>query len=155
MAEKVIGGKEYRVAPLAARDAIALYADIMRIATRAAHRLPAIIVGLASGDETQGAMADVAALTAIGDILRETPTDGLLEVLERILAASTVKLPSGTYHQCELDNFTGNLKDVVPVARFVITVQYADFFIGSAGNGILSLLQEALRNRKQSGSRPT
>lgn len=149
MAEKKINGQLYKVLPLTARDALALYADIMRIAGKAVNRLPAIIIALSSDDEGQNAMADVAALAAITDILRDTPTSDVIEVVERILAVAQVVQPSGTMRTVDLDgDFTGKLKDMIPVLRFVISEQYADFFTASAGNGILGMLKDSLRPTK-------
>lgn len=149
MAEKKIGGREYRTEPLTAREAVALYTDIMRVGSLAAEKLPAIIVAFGNPDtQTGDAMADVAALAAIGDILRKTSTDVVMELLDRILGAAQIRQDSGTYLKCEVDHFSGDLGTMFPVVKFVLQVQYADFFTGSAGNGILNLLQEVLQNRK-------
>lgn len=149
MAEKKIGDKTYRCEPLMAKEALALYTDIMRVGSKAANRLPAIIVALNGANEGEQAMADVAALAAIGDILATTPTDAVIDLVERILACAQIQEPSGSYRRADLDgDFTRELKNLIPVIRWILSVQYADFFIGSAGNGILGMLKETLQSRK-------
>lgn len=149
MAEKKFADKTYRCEPLMAKEALALYTDVMRVGSKAANRLPAIIVALNGADEGEQAMADVAALAAIGDILNATPTDLVIDLIERILGCAQVQEPSGSYRRVDLDgDFTRNLKELVPVIRWILSVQYADFFIGSAGNGILGMLKGTLQSRK-------
>lgn len=148
MAEKKFENATYRCEPLGAKDALALYADLMRMGSKAAGRLPAIIIAI-SGNEGEQAMADVAALKAIGDILHDTPTDEVIALVERILGCADVLQPSGTYRKLDLDgDFTRNLKNLIPVIRWILAVQYADFFTGSAGNGILGILTDSLRMKK-------
>ena len=147
MAEKKIGQNTYRVAPMRAPDALALYVDLMRIGTKAANRLPAIIFALQSEDNAD--MADVAALLAIQDILASTSTDSVMDLLNRIVTVAEIRQSSGTYTPVDLDReFSGKLNEIIPVARFVIMEQFSDFFIGSGESGILGLLKATLRNRK-------
>lgn len=149
MAEKKFDGKTYRCEPLMARDALTLYTDVMRVGSKAAGRLPAIIIALNGDDEGQQAMADVAALVAIGDILVDTPTETVIDLVERILGCAEVLQPSGTYRKADLDgDFTKNLKSLIPVIRWILAVQYADFFTGSGENGILGILKGSLQTRK-------
>lgn len=150
MAERKIAGKTYRVSPMTCADALALYTDIMRIVGPAAPRLPAIIVSLSSDDEGQNMLADVAALTAVSDILSRVPTSEVVGLVRRIVETAEVSLNNGkNYDPIEMDlEFTGHLSDLIPVARFVLEEQFRDFFTGSRKGGILSLLSVAFQNRK-------
>jgi hypothetical protein len=91
MAEKKINGVEYRVQPLAAVDAIELYADILRFLGPAASRLPAIIMAISSSDEGQEMMADVAALAAISDILSRVPSAQVSDLVKRIVSIASTR----------------------------------------------------------------
>lgn len=150
MAEKRFGDHELRTNPLVASEAIRLWTDIMRVATRAANRLPAIIYALSGEEGTSEDMADVAALLAVNDILRDTSSDVVLDLLRRLVGAAQVKQASGSYLPADLDQLfsNGNLKEVIPVARWVFVEQFADFFPASADGGILSLLRATLAKRK-------
>ncbi|MGZ2501739.1 hypothetical protein EHI47_11725 [Rhizobium leguminosarum] len=151
MAEKKINGVEYRVQPLAAVDAIELYADILRFLGPAASRLPAIIMAISSSDEGQEMMADVAALAAISDILSRVPSAQVSDLVKRIVSIARIKRPSGQYDPADLDgDFTGNLPNLMPVIKFILEEQFRDFFIGGGKSGIISLLTEVLRNKKPS-----
>lgn len=148
MAEKKFDDVTYRCVPLMARDALSLYLDLMRVGSKAAGRLPAIIISL-NGDEGHQAMADVAALSAVGDILRDTSTDEVISLVDRILGCADVLQPSGSFRKADLDgDFVNDLPKLIPVLRWILAVQYADFFIGSAGNGILGMLKETLQKTK-------
>lgn len=150
MAEKKIGGKVFRVQPMNAIDALALYMDIMRILGPSASRLPSIIVALGSSEEGADMMAEVATLAAISDILQRTATDTITDVLRRIIELTSVSVDGGkNFAPTIMDvEFTGDLKSLVPVIKFVMEEQYSDFFTGSRPSGILSLLTEVLQKRK-------
>ncbi|MCA0345314.1 MAG: hypothetical protein LCH99_37190 [Proteobacteria bacterium] len=149
MAEKKIGGKVWRIEPMTAVDALKLYADIMRIVTPAAGRLPAIIFALSTGDEEK-AMADVAALSAISDILARTSSEQIADITRTIVESAEVSVDGGkSYIPVDIDvEFTGALPDLIPVAKFVLEEQFRDFFIGNGRSGIISLLTEVLQKRK-------
>lgn len=149
MAERKIDGKTYKVEPLLASEAIELYGQIIAVAGKAAGRLPAIIVALSSGDGANKAMADVAAIAAITDILNGSSPAGVRDLIKRIVEIAMVQAPSKEWRQVDLDgDFTGNLDAILPVGRFVVEEQFGDFFIGSAGNGILALLKGTLQQTK-------
>lgn len=149
MAERKIGGNTIRVQPLAARDAIALYADLLRVVGNASGRIPAMLVGLMSEDEGDNYLADVAAIGAVSDILNAAATPDIVDLLSRIVAVAEIMQPSKTYRSMDLDgDFTGHLGDLLPIIRFVMEEQFRDFFSASAGNGILRLLREAFGQKR-------
>jgi hypothetical protein len=151
VAERKIDGSEYRVDALTAVNAIELYADILRFLGPAANRLPAIILSIQAESEGQGMMADVAALAAVSDILSRASSQEVSGLLSRIVSIAQIKRPGG-YDACDIDgDFTGNLGKIVPVVKFVLEVQFSDFFIGKRQSGIISLLTEVLANRKSKG----
>lgn len=149
MAERKIGGQTYKVEPLVASEAIELYAALIAAVGSASGKLPAIILSLTTGEEEGKIMADVAALSALADIVRSNGADGIRNLVRRIVEIARVQAPSGEWRQVDLDgDFTGELGKLLPVAKFVIEEQFRDFFTGNAGSGILGMLQEALRQRK-------
>lgn len=150
MAEKKIGGKVWRIEPMTAIDALKLYADIMRIVTPAAGKLPAIIFALSSEDDGQKMMADVAALSAVADILARTSSDQIADIARTIVESAEVSVDGGkSYIPVDIDvEFTGALPDLIPVAKFVLEEQFRDFFIGNGRSGIISLLTEALQRQR-------
>lgn len=152
MAEKKIDGETYRCNPMAASEALELYADLLRVATGGTGRLPDILfalAGKAAGEVGAGEFAETAALAAIGDILSKNTSGDLRSLLERVLAGAEVRRSSGFFDRFTLDDeFSGRLGAILPVARFVLEVNFADFFPASAGSGILSRLGEALAKAK-------
>lgn len=147
--EKKILGQLYRVDPMPAGEAIEMYADMMRIATQATGRIPAILLALSSkGEDGADVMANVAALAGIGDILRANSSSDIRTLVERIVTQAQVKRPSG-YAQVNFDEeFRGRLGAILPVANLVIEVNFADFFTASVGGGLLSSLRAALASGK-------
>lgn len=147
--EKKIDGVTYRFAPMPAREALALLTDLTRFGGPAFGHLPKIIVALNTGDEGHIAMADVAALQMIADMLRHVDTPVVIDMLERILKSVEVMQPSGTWRTFDLDgDLLGKLKLVIPIVNQAVMVQYADFFPASAGNGILGLLKGSFQKTK-------
>jgi hypothetical protein len=149
MAERRIGSELYKVEPLPAGEAIELYADLMRVATQATGRVPAILMAIANRETgAPDVMAEVAALAGLGDILRGTGSTEIKGLIDRIVTCASVKRPSG-YAPVNLDEeFSGNLAAIFPVAKFVLEVNYADFFTESVGGGLLSGLRSALASGK-------
>lgn len=143
MAEIRIGSETFKCDPLPAGEAIELLAELMRVVGPAVGRLPALIVSLNEEGPHASVMTDVAALAALADILKETKPSALRELVARIASLAMVQRPSG-YDKCILDlDFHDNLKGVIPVVRFILEVQFRDFFTGSAGNGIFGGLRAA------------
>jgi len=151
MAEKKIKelGSTIKVDPLLASEAIELYGEMMRIAGHATGRLPALIYSLHQPDDGEKMMGDVAALAAISDVLNKVGPTGVRDFIKRVTECAMVHTPSGDWRQLDFDgDFTGNLGAILPVAKFVLEVNFADFFPASGGIGILNLLREGLAKRK-------
>lgn len=148
MAEKKINGQTYRSSPVDASTAIKLYVDLTRIATKATGRLAALITTMTSDEDDNAIMADLTALAAIGDILKSTETDELLDLMIRLADCVEVKRPSGYAKIIFDDEFSGNLRAIVPVLRFAVEAQFADFFTGSAGSGAVQALRKILAQKK-------
>lgn len=152
MAERKIAGKTFKVEPLPARDAIELYADLMRVVGQGTGRIPAILMGLTSEDEGANYLADVAAIGALADVLSKTTSVEVSDLIERIVGCAMILQPSKTYRQADLNgDFTGSLKDLLPVMKFVLEVQYRDFFTASAGGGVLRVMMDAFQTSKLNG----
>lgn len=154
MAERKIGDSTYRVEMLTAGDALVLYADVMRVVGNATGRLPAIIVGFSADDQGQNLMADVASIAAITDILKETDSETIRDLVGRIVRVAQVKRPSGVYEHVdlELDFNQADRASLIPVIKFVLTEQFRDFFTESAGSGIFGMLKEAFQKKRPSES---
>lgn len=147
--EKKIDGVIYRFSPMPAREALALLADLTRLGGPAFGRLPQLIVALNSGDENQTAMADVAALQMIADMLRTVETHVIIDLLDRILSSVDVHTPSGDWRKFDFDgDLIGKLRLVIPIVNQAVMVQYGDFFPASGANGILAILKASLQKVK-------
>lgn len=145
MAERKIEGETYRAVPIAASEAIELYADLMRVATQGTGRIPGILLAL---EEQEGALAEAGALAAIGDILQKNTSAEIRQLIQRIATSAEVLRPSG-YARIDFDEeFTGRLAASVAVVRFVLEVNFSDFFPASLGSGILGSLRAGLASKK-------
>lgn len=158
MAEKKIRDRTFSVGSLPAGEALELYAELIAALGSAAHRLPAII--LAASEETDGpnVMADIATFIAIADVVRNATPAGARDLIKRIIEIAEIRRDGSTaYHSIEFDiDFRGeHLKDIVPVAKFVLEAQFGDFFPEGGLSGLLGRLRAALANTKSAGSPPT
>lgn len=152
MAETKIGSREFRTSALPAKEALALYIDLNRLAGHARERFPALMFQ-AVGDEemmSQQTVSQLIIFAGIADILNVTPTADIISLLDRIMRAAQIRRPSGEYSECDFDgDFSGDhLKDVMPLIRWIIAEQYRDFFSASAGNGILGIVQAVFPAKK-------
>lgn len=151
MAERKFGDRTYRCEAMPATKAIELLADLTRIASQGTGRLPAMLLGLeeeAAGIEGGAESAEVAMLAAIGDVLRQNESSYVRELVERIVSSAEVKFPSG-YGRVSLDEeFTGRIESILPVARWVLEVNFAGFFAESARAGALTRLRAAFQSGK-------
>lgn len=146
-ATKTFGDLKLRMEPMLASEAITLYADLMRVASSATGRLPQIIAALSSDDTD--VMADIAAMAAIGDMLRSTKSDEITSIIRRLVSVCRVCAADDRYDDVDLDGvFTDRFDQIIPVCRWVIKEQYGDFFTASVGGGIIRQITGALRNGK-------
>lgn len=153
MAETKINGREFRSAPLPAKEAVALYVDLNRLAGHAKERLPALMFQAVDEDNApveKSTLTQLVAFAGLSDILDATSTPEVIALLERIIRAAEIRRPSGDYSQCDFDgDFTGEyLKDIMPVVRWIIGEQFRDFFTASGANGILGIVQAVLPTSK-------
>lgn len=148
MADEKFNGRTFRTDPMPAREAIALYLDIMRVAGAGVNKIPAVLAAVMAPDDRRNELADIAALQAMSEILRQTPTATIQELMNRILASAAVVSESGRYDKLTIDHFSDDLKSLFPVLKWIMTEQFSDFFSGSAGSGIIQMIKEALTPRK-------
>ncbi len=145
MAERKIADRTYRVHPMPAGAAIELYADIMRVVTGGTGRVPVIMAAIAEGET---GMAEAAALASLGDVLQKNSSSDLRALVERIATQAEVNRPGG-YGAIHFDEeFEGRLGTIVPVLKFVLEVNFADFFPANVGSGLLSGLRAALATQR-------
>lgn len=140
MAEKKIGGKEYKVEPLLATEAIRLQARLLKVVGPALDKLPAIFGNRTKGD---AAASNAAAISAFTEIFAKANPDEIAGLVKDICETAMVKRPSGAYDPVEFDvEFRGKLGDIIPVAVFVLQEQFGDFFSAALASG----------NRKTAGA---
>ena len=137
MAEKKINGVEYKVDPLLATKALILQARLMRAAGPLASKLPSILASRREGATVEEkAAADSEALVAITAIFDAISPEEFASLVKDIVQIAMIKRPSGVYDPVDLDgDFVGKLGDIIPVAVFVLSEQFGDFFSGALANG--------------------
>ena len=145
MAEKKINGVEYRVDPLLATRALVLQARLMRAAGPLASKLPSILASRREGATVEEkAAADSEALVAITAIFDAISPEEFASLVKDIVEIAKIKRPSGAYDPVDLDgDFAGRLGDIIPVAVFVLSEQFGDFFSGALANGRRALTAKA------------
>ncbi|QJD54320.1 hypothetical protein [Aminobacter phage Erebus] len=134
MAEKKIGTRTFKVEPLLATDALVLQARLFRAVGPAATHFKTVMAARGEGEETAMGAAAVAALAEI--FAKSEPTE-IAGLIKDTIEVAQIKRPSGVYENCDFDgDFTGQSKDIIPVALFVLQEQFGDFFTGllAAGN---------------------
>lgn len=148
MADETFNGRKYQTHQLPARDAIALYLDIMRVAGSGVSKIPALLAAVMSPDDRRNELADLAALQAVAEILRQTPTATIQDLMHRLLQSAEIMGESGNFRKVTIDEFSGDLESLFPVLRWLMREQFGDFFTGSAGSGIILMIREALTPTK-------
>ncbi|KQV83236.1 phage tail assembly chaperone [Rhizobium sp. Root1220] len=145
MAEKKINSVEYRVDPLLASKALILQARLMRAAGPLASKLPTILASRREGASIEEkALADAEALVAITSIFNAIAPEEYASLVQDIVEIAKVKRPSGAYDPVDLDgDFAGRLGDIIPVAVFVLSEQFGDFFSGALANGRRAMTAKA------------
>jgi hypothetical protein len=145
MADKKINGVEYKVDPLLATKALVLQARLLRVAGPLASKLPSILASRREGASIEEkAAADTEALVAITSIFEAAPPEAIAALIKDIVEIALVKRPSGAYDPVDLDgDFSGKLGDIIPVAVFVLSEQFGDFFSGALANGRRAMTAKA------------
>jgi len=153
MAEKTINGVKYRLGTVSAMLAIPLLAEIIAAAGPLAPHLP-VIVAANQDEAAEGKLfGDAAFLTAISGIMLQMGPMGFTDLLRRIVELAEIQRPSdeaiGSYSPIIFDgDFTENLSDILPVARWVLGSTYGDFFTGGAGIGLLEMFKAGFLPRE-------
>lgn len=149
MAEKKINGETYRVEPLVASEALLLWGRIIEAMGPGIGHLPVIIEALGDGDDGL-AVADMAALAAISDVVSRNTPEKIRDLIADIVnIASVLEDDKRNYRPVDMDvDFTGNTKGIVPLTKFVLEEQFHDFFTASVGSGLINLMAEAFQGVK-------
>lgn len=149
MAEKKINGRDFRVTAFPAREALALYADVVRLLAPALPDVPAILGFLTSEDLNVRQQADLLIVNSQAAIFAQSSAADVVAILERIVKGAEVRRASGSYEQADLDgDFTDDLGALQKVVIFVMQENYRDFLGASGSNGIFDRLLAALQSRK-------
>jgi len=149
VAEKKINGRDFRVTPMPAREALALYADLVRILAPVLPDVPQILHFLTNDDPEKRQQADLLLVNAQSLLLAQAGTSEIMGLLERVLQGAQLRRPSGVYESADIDgDFTDDLGSFPKVIIFILQENFRDFLSVNGGNGILSRLLEALHKRK-------
>lgn len=140
MAEKKIGGREFKVGVVLATDAIVLKARLLKLVGGSMAQLPAILSGAkSSASEEQKNQSNAAAVQALAGLFAQVDPSDLVKLLQDILALAVVKRPSGAYEdiQFDVDFNSQNLMDLYKVALFVLSEVFGDFLSAARATGNL------------------
>ena len=135
MAETKIGGVEYRVETLLARDAVALQMRVMRILGPAMNAMPEVLSTYFKGQEGRQ-LANQKALAAIGDIVAKSDPAEATQLVVDVCELAESRRPSGDYEKVSFDQeFSGKLMDAYKLMAFVLQAQFGELFQGVPANG--------------------
>ena len=130
MAMKKIGGRQFRVEPLLATQALTLKAKIFKIAGPALGKLLEIWKGtdLKSASQEAKEEAGRKALTALTTVFAENEPSVVVGLIKELVEIAEIQRPSGTFDQVDMDgDFVGDdQKYLLPVAAFVLQEQFSD-----------------------------
>jgi hypothetical protein len=136
MAERKIGGRTFRVDALLAGEALALQGRLMKALGPAFDRLPEAITQIREKG-VDAADGNGLIIKVIGDIFSSLSTEEYVSLVRDIVEVAKVQRPSGAFDPVDLDgDMSGpELKNILPLAAFVLKEQFSDFFSGLLGNG--------------------
>lgn len=132
MAEKKIGGRVFRCAPMLATDAIRLQVRLVKFLGGAVERLPEIVQGASKGaTDAQRAQANAKAIGLLVDLIGKSDPDDVARLMSDIVALSQIRRDSGDYHDADIDgDFVGRPGDMFEVVIWVLQEQIGPFFSG-------------------------
>ena len=147
MAEIKIGGTEYRVEPLGAKDAYKLLTDIMLLTGSGTQYLATLLFSQEDGEtENDQPMDSVEAYEACIEILREHGTQAFVDMKARVTSLAQAKRPSGVYETVDLDvDFPGDLQGAEKLFEFVMEVQFGNFSKGPKHAGPIALAMQTIQ----------
>lgn len=138
MAERKIAGREFRVDPPLATDALRLQAKLTRLLEAADASMEDILVAFfGGGEKTQESQAKIVAgaISTVGRVFSKLSPDEYAALVSEIVSMAKIKRPSGAYEIADLDgDFSGNLQAVPELITFVLRVVLSDFFTALLGS---------------------
>lgn len=141
MADTKINGRQFRVGEVLATEAIRLQTRLLKIIGGGVDRLPTIMRGMGEkgrADAELRAESDAAAVAALTDIFAACDPNEVSELIGDIIRIGTIKRPSGSWEQMDLDgDFTQHKGDILPVVFFILKEVLGDFFSGTLASGNL------------------
>lgn len=141
MADKKIGGHYYRTGIVLATTGIKLQARLMALAGPAMDKLPLLFAARAAGVPIEeDAKSRGIALAAIGEVFAHANPDAVAKLISDICEMAMVSDDGKTYEEVVFDHhFSGPMvKEIYPVALFVLQETLGDFFTGDLGIGSLA-----------------
>ena len=141
MAETKIGGTEYRVEPLGAKDAYSLLTEVMRLTGPGAQYLTTLLFSQEDDDaQSDHRMESIDAYMTCIEILREHGTQAFVDMKARVTSIAQARRSSGIYETVDLDvDFPGDLESAEKLFEFVMEVQFGNFSKGSKAYGHIDL----------------
>lgn len=134
MAEKKIAGTTYRTEQMLARDALALMAKLIKVGGSGWDKLR----GLLDDDVRAGSVnVKTVAIDALIDVVRNNPTDEVLDLIDEIAGLAQRRAPSGSYDVVEVNQFTGRMSELFELISWIMQEQFASFFgdVASSNGG--------------------
>lgn len=137
MGEKVINGETYKVEPILATRAVTLLARLTKTAGPLAASLPEALASTQAASEEERNAGGAAVLAAITDIFASTTPEEFTALVKDVIEIAKIRRPSGNYDPVDFDgDFSTRFGSIIPVAAFVLTEAFGDFFTGLTGPGI-------------------
>lgn len=144
MAEKKIGGKTYRVAPVLAFESIKLKAKLMKVLGGGISKLPKILAN-SGKDKTEehSQAANAAAMEAFTEVFVNGDPDQMANLIKEVAEIAEIQSESGVYNQVDIDrDFTGNEQGLFELCFFVLKEVFSGFLPESLLNGFQKISQK-------------
>lgn len=138
MAEKKFGDRTFRSTHMLATEALVLQARLLKAVGPGLPRLGEVFGGFGkNATEEAKSKASAAAIDAFGAVFASGDPEAFAVLVRDIVSKADIKRPSGSYEPADLDgDFSGpDMKDLLPVAVWVLREQFGDFFSGLQVNG--------------------
>lgn len=120
MAERKIGGVAYKVDPLYAKRALALFARVGKVVGPA---MPELVHAIGSNNGTAEAAAK-----AFSRVMSDVDPEKFADLVEELVETVQIKSENG-YTSIVFDQeFTGNLQGAVKVVGFALQEHFGSFF---------------------------
>lgn len=144
MADKKIGGREFRVGTVLATEALRLQFRLLQIIGGGVDRLPVILAGAGQASPEAKQASQAAAVAAFADMIGKADPDRSVKLMQDIAGLAQLKQASGAWGEVDIDtDFTDHKADLFPLLTWVLKEVLGDFFGGLQATGALSKMMGA------------